>query len=213
MSTSKNSPTDLSDRQWPLIHRLLPRPKWQPGGPGCPPCDLRSVVNGILYVTKTGCQWRMLPKEFGCWQTVYGYFNRWSRQGVWQQVLDQLTKRERHRQGRKATPSAGCVDSQSIKTATQGKTKGYAGNKKINGHKRHLVVDTLGLIINERYNRELLTLVTTNHLDQPGHPEDESLQSRIGVRLRSRLAEMCRTVLVPGEDFRRTARAVDLRHR
>jgi DNA replication protein DnaC len=75
------------------------------------------------------------------------------------------------------------------------------------------VQDTLGLIINERYNRELLTLVTTNRLDRPGHPEDESLQDRIGVRLRSRLAEMCRTVLVPGEDYRRTARAVDLRHR
>lgn len=147
MSTPKNYPTDLSDSQWPLIHRLLPRPKWHPGGPGCPPCDLRSVVNGILYVTKTGCQWRMLPKEFGCWQPVYGYFNRWSREGVWQQVLDQLTRQERQRQGRKATPSAGCVDSQSIKTATQGTTKGYDGNKKINGRKRHLLVDTLGLVM------------------------------------------------------------------
>ena len=147
MSTPQQYPTDLSDSQWPLIHRLLPRPKWRPGGPGCPPCDLRNVVNGILYVTKTGCQWRMLPKEFGCWQTVYGYFNRWSRQGVWQQVLTQLTRQERQRQGRKPTPSAGCVDSQSIKTATQGTTKGYDGNKKINGRKRHLLVDTLGLII------------------------------------------------------------------
>ena len=90
MSTQKKSPPALSDPQWPLMHRLLPRPKWQPGGPGCPPCDLRRVVNGILYLTKTGCQWRMLPKEFGCWQTISGYFNRWSRQGVWQQILEAL---------------------------------------------------------------------------------------------------------------------------
>lgn len=148
MSTQKKYPTDLSDTQWALIQRFLPRPKWQPGGPGRPPCDLRRVVNGMVYVAKTGCQWRMLPKEFGCWQTVYGYFNRWSCQGIWQQILDALTRQERHRQGRKPTPSAGCIDSQSIKTTTQGKTKGYDGNKKINGRKRHLLVDTLGLIIN-----------------------------------------------------------------
>jgi len=111
MSTPKNYPTDLSEPQWLLIHRLLPHPKWHPGGPGRPPSDLRSVVNGILYLTKTGCQWRMLPGEFGCWQTVYGYFNRWSRQGIWQQVLDQLARQERQRQGHKPTPSAGCIDS------------------------------------------------------------------------------------------------------
>ena len=111
MSMPKNYPTDLSDAQWLLIHRLLPHPKWHPGGPGRPPSDLRSVVNGILYLTKTGCQWRMLPGEFGCWQIVYGYFNRWSRQGIWQQVLDQLARQERQRQGHKPTPSAGCIDS------------------------------------------------------------------------------------------------------
>ena len=147
MSTPKHYPTDVSDAQWSVIHRLLPSPKWRPGGPGRPPCDVRDMVNGILYVAKTGCQWRMLPGEFGCWQTVYGYFNRWSCSGVWSQVLDRLAKLERRRQGRKATPSAGCIDSQSIKTATQGKDTGYDGNKKIKGRKRHLFVDTLGLII------------------------------------------------------------------
>ena len=88
----------------------------------------------------------MLPKEFGRWETAYGYFNRWRRQGVWQQIMEALNRQERQRQGRKLTPSAGSIDSQSIKTATQGKTKGYDGNKKINGRKRHLLVDTLGLI-------------------------------------------------------------------
>ncbi len=147
MSTPKKYPTDLTDKQWEILQPLFPAPKWQPGGPGCPPCDRRTVVNGIVYATKTGCQWRMLPYEFGCWQTVYGYFNRWSRQGIWQQVMEKLTRQERQRQERKPTPSAGCVDSQSVKTATQGETKGYDGGKKVNGRKRHLLVDTLGLIM------------------------------------------------------------------
>ena len=147
MSTQPKYPTDLTDAQWSLIQPLLPPPTWRPGGPGCPPRNRRTVVNGILYVTKTGCQWRMLPKEFGAWQTVYGYFNRWSRQGVWQQVLEPLTRHERQRQERNPTPSAGCIDSQSVKMATQGGTKGYDGGKKVNGRKRHLLVDTLGLII------------------------------------------------------------------
>jgi putative transposase len=147
MSTPAQYPTDLTDAQWPLFQPLLPPHKWRPGGPGRPPCEVRTILNGIVYVTKTGCQWRMLPKEFGRWETVYGYFNRWSRQGVWQQIMEALNRQERQRQGRKPTPSAGCVDSQSIKTATQGKTKGYDGNKKVNGRKRHLLVDTLGLIL------------------------------------------------------------------
>ena len=147
MSTHEKYPTDLTDAQWQLIYPLLPLPKWQPGGPGCPPCDRRGVVNGLVYLTKTGCQWRMLPKTFGAWQTVYGYFNRWSRQGVWRQVMEALTQQERHRQGRKPTPSAGCVDSQSVKMANQRGPKGYDGGKKINGRKRHVLVDTLGLIL------------------------------------------------------------------
>lgn len=147
MSTPEKYPTDLTDAQWHLIHPFLPPPKWQPGGPGCPPCDRHRVVNGILYVTKTGCQWRMLPPAFGAWQTVYGYFNRWSRQGVWQQVMEALNRQERQRQGRKPTPSAGCVDSQSVKMATQRGAKGYDKGKNVNGRKRHVVVDTLGLIL------------------------------------------------------------------
>jgi putative transposase len=147
MSTPVQYPTDLTDRQWPVLQPLLPPRKWHPGGPGRPPCEERTLLNGILYVTKTGCQWRMLPKEFGRWETVYGYFNRWSQQGVWQQLMAALNQQERQRQGRKPTPSAGCIDSQSTKTATQGNSKGYDGNKKINGRKRHLLVDTLGLIL------------------------------------------------------------------
>ena len=89
----------------------------------------------------------MLPPSFGRWKTVYGYFNTWSRAGVWQQVMETLTQHERTRQGRKPHPSAGSVDSQSVKTATQTQAKGYDAGKRVNGRKRHALVDTLGLII------------------------------------------------------------------
>ncbi len=85
---------------WQQLILLLPKRKWRKGGSGRPPA--RQVFNGILYLTKTGCQWRMLPPTFGCWQTVYGYFNRWQKQGVFERVQQVLTRRERKRQGRKA---------------------------------------------------------------------------------------------------------------
>jgi putative transposase len=147
MNTQRQYPTDLTEMQWQLLIHLLPKRKWRPGGRGRPPVNLRQVFNGILYLTKTGCQWRMLPEAFGCWQTVYGYFNTWSENGIWQQIQQVLRRKERQRQGRKSAASAGSIDSQSIKTATQGESKGYDAGKMVNGRKRHLLVDTLGLII------------------------------------------------------------------
>jgi len=101
----------------------------------------------MFYVNKTGCQWRMLPQEFGPWETVYGSFRRWRRSGGWGRAMETLRQWERQSQGRLPAPSACCADSQSIKTATQGEDVGFDGHKKITGRKRHLLVDTLGLII------------------------------------------------------------------
>jgi putative transposase len=147
MSTTRYYPTDLTEEQWGLLRTLLPARKWRPGGPGRPPYDLRGVINGIVYLLKTGCQWRMLPREFGKWSTIYAYFKCWRRAGVWASVMEALRQLERQRVGRQPEPSAGSVDSQSIKTATQGADVGFDGGKKIKGRKRHLLVDTLGLIL------------------------------------------------------------------
>ena len=84
--------TDVTDAQWRRIEPLLPAPTWQPNGPGRPPRDRRQIVNGLLYLTKTGCPWALLPPCFGPWKTVYDYFRRWSLQGVWPQVLDRTVR-------------------------------------------------------------------------------------------------------------------------
>ena len=147
MSTTAPYATSLSDEQWDVLQRLLPEPKWQPGGPGRPPLNLRRVVDGIFYVNKTGCQWRMMPRDLGSGMTIYGYFRRWRQQGVWSDLMDTLRTWERRDQGRKDDPSAACADSQSIKMTTQNQDVGFDGNKKIKGRKRHTLVDTLGLLL------------------------------------------------------------------
>ena len=120
MSTASHYPTSLSDEQWYVLQPMLPESKWQPGGPGGPPLDLRRVVDGIFYVNKTGCQWRMMPRDLGSGMTIYGYFRRWRQQGVWADLMDTLRTWEGRDQGRKDDPSAGCVDSESIKVMSEG---------------------------------------------------------------------------------------------
>lgn len=157
MSTSSHYPTNVSDEQWSVLQLMLPDSKWQPGGPGRPPLDLRRVLDGMFYVNKISCQWRMMPHDFGNGMTIYGYFRRWRQQEVWPDLMDILRTWERRDQGRKDDPSASGADSQSIKVTMQGQEIGFDGNKKIKGRKRHILVDTLGLI--------LAVIVTPANLD------------------------------------------------
>lgn len=110
-------PTDLTDNQWAIIEPFLPLPKKR----GCPrTVNLRRILDGILYINRTGCQWRMLPKEFLPWQTTYGYFRRFRIDGTWQIIHDSLRESVRSKAGREKTPSAAIIDSQSVKTTEKG---------------------------------------------------------------------------------------------
>jgi putative transposase len=139
---SHQYPSDLTDDQWQVLRRLLPKR----AGCGRPPLCRRLVVNAILYVNRTGCQWRALPHDFPNWKSVYTIFWRWRRGGVWQRIHEALCRQVRKQADKKPTPSVAILDSQSIRTAEGGDERGYDAGKKITGRKRHLAVDTLGLV-------------------------------------------------------------------
>ncbi len=152
--SKRRYPSDLTDRQWAIIEPLLP--ETVPAAPGGrPPLHAkREVVNAILYLTRAGCAWRMLPRDLPPWRTVYGYFVLWRDDGTLDLIHDTLreqlrTKSKKSGQPRDAEPSAGIVDSQSLRGAdTVGKdSRGYDAGKKVSGRKRHIVTDTLGLLL------------------------------------------------------------------
>jgi putative transposase len=138
-------PTDLTDSQWHLIKDWLP----PPARTGRPRLNLREVLNAVLYLVKGGIQWRLLPKEFPKWQSVYHYFRRWRRDGTWRRLHDALRAQARRAAKRHKHPTAACLDSQSVQTTETAApaTRGNDANKRVKGRKRHALVDTAGLVL------------------------------------------------------------------
>lgn len=136
-------PSDLTEEQWRIVARLLPKPKKK----GPKPTDRRWVFNAIFYVTVTGCQWRQLPHDFPDWKTVYNTFWRWRRDGLIEQIHDALRSKARKATGKNPTPTAAIIDSRSARTGEGGEQRGYDAGKKITGRKTSIAVDTLGLVL------------------------------------------------------------------
>ena len=141
----KAYPSDLTDEQWSLLEPLVPDEETKLGRPR--EVDFRDVINAVLYLNRSGCQWDMLPHDLPPKSTVYDYFAKWRDDGTWQQMMDALRRQVRVANGREPTPSAASVDSQSVKTTATGGERGYDGGKKVTGRKRHIFVDTLGLLL------------------------------------------------------------------
>jgi putative transposase len=140
----KHYDSDLTDEEYAILESLLPGPKSR-GRPRS--VVLHEILNAIFYILRGGVPWRMLPAGFPPWKTVFHYFRQWRLNGVWEAINHALRERVRETMGRAPQPSASIIDSQSVKTTEMGGPRGYDGGKKVNGRKRHLVVDTQGLLL------------------------------------------------------------------
>ncbi len=136
--------SDLQDSEWRVIQPLFPV---NTGAGRKMRLALREVVNAIFYVVRTGCQWRELPHDFPNWHSVYYHYYRWMKKGLWCRINAAVCRLERQKRGRAAAPTAGAIDSQSVKTTALARTRGFDGHKRIKGHKRQSIVDTCGNLL------------------------------------------------------------------
>jgi putative transposase len=167
-------PSDLKEQEWQWLGPHLPDPSTK-GSRGRPQeWPLREIINGMLYVLRTGCQWRMMPHDLPPWQTVYYHHRKWRLNQLWEKINRILREKVRQRDGREATPSAAIVDAQSVKTTLVKGKRGFDAGKRVNGRKRHIIVDTLGLL--------LMVLVTSADV------QDRSGAKQLLSRLHEQLA-------------------------